>query len=263
MTRAAWKGYISLGQLGVPVRLYTGTQSIRPHFVQLHETDGSPVERQLRCRAEQREIESKELIRAVELEPGKYLSLTNDELEAAASETPKAIAVQQFSDLSAIPPHFYDKLFYIVPMRGGERGYALLREVLGRTKKIAIARFTIYNTQHLAAINVSGDILMLYQLRYAAEIVPRAHIKAPPLPRPTPKEIATLSAVVERFSGPLYLEDYHDDYADHLQELIERKSKGLPSASPAHPEPHATNDDELLAVLENVLQTGRALPSTT
>lgn len=261
MTRAAWKGYISLGQLGIPVRLYSGARSIRPHLFQLHESDGSPVERQLRCSAEQREISPSEIIRAVETEPGKYLTLTDQELEAAASDTPKSIAVRQFSDMAAIPPHHFDKTFYIVPTRGGERAYALLREVLGRTKKVAIAHFSIYGREHLAALGVAGDLLMLYQLRYAAEIVPRSSLKTPSLPRPTPKEIATLSAVVDRFSGPLYLEDYHDEYADHLAELVERKTRGLPSSKSEHPEPHATGDKELITVLEDVLQTGRSLPT--
>lgn len=262
MTRAAWKGYISLGQLGIPVRLFSGARSIRPHLFQLHETDGSPVERQLRCSAEQREISPNEIIRAVEIEPGKYLTLTDQELEVAASDAPKSIAVRQFSDMTAIPPQHFDKTFYVVPARGGERGYALLREVLGRAKKIAVAHFSIYGREHLAAMGVAGDLLMLYQLRYAAEIVPRSSLKAPSLPRPTPKEIATLSAVVERFSGPLYLEDYHDEYADHLEELVERKVKGLPSGTNDRPEPHATSDDELVPVLESVLHTMHSLPSS-
>lgn len=258
--RAAWKGYISLGKLGIPIRLYSGTRTIRPHLFQLHETDGAPVERQLRCSAEQREIPPGEVIRAIELEPGKYLTLTDQELEVAASNAPRSVAVRQFSDMSAIPPQNFDKTFYVVPTRGGERGYALLREVLGRAKKIAVAQFSIYGREHLAALGVSGDLLMLYQLRYAAEITPRTSIKAPPLPRPTPKEIATLAAVVERFDGPLYLEDYHDEYADHLEELVARKIKGLPSATNTPSEPHATSDDQLIPVLENVLT--HALPSS-
>lgn len=261
MARAAWKGYISLGQLGIPVRLYAGTQTIRPHLFQLHETDGSPVERQLRCQAEQRDINATEVIRAVELEPGKYLTLTDHELEVAASDTPKSIAIQQFSTLTAIPPQYFDKLFYIVPVAGGERGYALLREVLARTEKIAIVRFSIYGREHVAALSVSDDLLVLYQLRYAAEIVPRSSLKVPALSRPTPKEVATLTAIVDRFSGPLYLEDYHDDYADHLAKLVERKTKGLPERSTARREPHATSDEDLLPVLETVLQAGRELPA--
>lgn len=259
MTRAAWKGYISLGQFGVPVRLYSGVRTIRPHLFQLHETDGSPVERQLRCSAEQREISSDEIIRAVELEPGKYLTLTNQEIEGATDNSPKSIAIQQFSEMAAVPPHYFDKTFYIIPVSSGARGYAMLREVLGRAKKIAIAHFAIYGREHLAAIGVSGDLLMLYQLRFAAEIVPRASLKSPALPRPTPKEIAALSAVVERFSAPLYLEDYHDEYADRLKTLVERKAKGLPANVRPRAEPHATTDDKLVPVLETVLQTTRTL----
>lgn len=259
MTRAVWKGYVSLGQLGIPVRLYGATKSMRPHFFQLHETDGSPVERQLRCKAEGKEIASSEVIKAVELERGKFLALTDQELEITASDMPKSIAIQQFGQLEMIPPEYFEKAFYIVPGRGGERAYALLREVLGRMKRVAVARFSIYGSEHLAAIRGTGNLLMLHQLHFAAEVLPPTSLTSPPLPRPTPKEIDALSAVVERLSGALYLEDYHDDYADHLEALVERKAKGITAKSVARPEPHATPDSELMATLETILQKGNRL----
>lgn len=254
MLRATWQGYVALGQLGVPVRLYTATQSMRPRFVQLHESDGSPVERELRCLAEQREIESSEIIRAVEYEPGRYIALTDRELAQAVSDV-KTIAIQQFCDPSAIPSAYYDKPYYIVPAKGGERAYSLLREVLARRHIVAIAKFAIYHKEHVALVSVYGDLLLLQQLRFASEIVLRSNIKAPPLPKPSPSEIEALSAVVDRLSGPFFAEDYHDEYAERIQQLIERKAKGLSVPRRERVAPYATPESDIVAVLQDVIDS--------
>jgi DNA end-binding protein Ku len=265
MTRAAWQGYITLGQLGIPVRLYTAVQSIQPRFVQLHETDGSPVERQLRCKAEQREISSSEVVRAVEVEPDRYVTLTDRELDSGHQNDFKAITIQQFCDNTDIQTLYVDKPYYVVPTRGGERAYSLVREVLARLKKIAIAQFVIYNRAHIAALGVVGDLLMLQQLRYADEIVPRQSIRSPALPKPSPNEIEALSQVVELFSGPFFIQDYRDTFADNLHGLIERKKRGL---SPKRTEreriaPHATPEKDILVTLQESLHKHESSDTAT
>jgi DNA end-binding protein Ku len=139
--KATWQGYIALGQLGIPVRLYSASRLVRPQFVQLHEKDSAPVERVLKCSAENREITYKEIVRAVEYEPGHYITLTGQELERNLPTPAKTIEVKQFCELSEVAPIYYEKPYYIVPSKGGERAYALLREALVRSKKAIVAQF--------------------------------------------------------------------------------------------------------------------------
>jgi DNA end-binding protein Ku len=259
MAKATWQGYIALGKLGIPVRLHSATQSLRPRFVQLHEKDGSPVERELRCKHEKREIAPSEIIRAVEYEPGKYITLTDRELEQSATSPIKTIDVKQFCDPEAIDPIYFEKPYYIAPTRGGERAYSLLREVLARTGKIAIVQFVIYNKERIAAIGIHGDLLVLQQLRFDTEIVPRSSIKTPALPKPSPAEIEALSTVVERYTSPLYIQDYHDEHAEHINELIERKAKGLPAPRAERTAPNATPESEIVNALEDTLGDQPAL----
>lgn len=252
--KAAWQGYVSLGRLGIPVRLYAATRPIRPRFVQLHEADGSPVERELRCRAEQRKIDSSEIVRAIEVEPGRYVTLTAHELGVAAKSPVKAISVQQFCESDTVAPIYMDKPYYVVPARGGERAYALLREVMARQNKVAIAEFVIYDQERIAMIDVYDGIIMLQQLRFSAEIVSRRSIKTPALPKPSPTEVEVLSAVVERFSGPLYLEDYHDEHSERIRELVERKAKGLKGGlRQERIAPHATPEADIISALHDTL----------
>lgn len=260
--KALWRGYITLGQLGIPVRLYSATQSIRPHFVYLHEKDSSPVTRNLKCEKEDKEIPFGETIRAVEAEPGRFIAFTEQELERASGQEVKTFDVKQFCEPKAIDTVYFEKPYFITPTKGGERAYALLREVLARTDKLAVVQGIIYGNEHIAAIGVRGDLLLLNQLRFEAELTPRSNLKTPPLPKPHPNEIEALEAVVERFSGSFYIEDYHDEYSECVRELVERKAKGLPDSSRRErPDAHATPEDEIVNALASTLNNQPHLDS--
>lgn len=257
--RSIWSGYITLGQLGIPVSLYSAARVSRLQFVQLHEKDGSPIERILRCKAEGKQITQSETTRAIEHEPGRYITFTPDELERAEIEKSKSISVKQFCSPADIEPLYFDKPYYIAPTKEGARAYGLVREALSRSGKAAVTQFVLYNKDRLGIISPRGDILMLYQLRFASEIIPRSEVKTPPLPKATPAEIDTLTAIIERYSGRFYIEDYHDEQTERVRELLERKIKGLPA--PSTDDPSLTKDSDLLPALKQTLkEAGHQMP---
>jgi DNA end-binding protein Ku len=252
--KALWHGYIALGQLGIPVRLYSATTSQRPEFHLLHAEDGSPVERVLKCAHEDKEIEYSETVRAAEPVPGKYVTFTKQELERAGPYSTKVIQVTQFTEPAAIDPIHYEKPYYVAPGKGGERAYALLRDVLADSDKVAITQIVIRGNEHIAALGPHQDLLVLHQLRYATEILPRTSLKTRALPKPSPTERAALKAVVEQFSDRLYISDYHDEHTEALRELAERKAKGLPKPRRERTEATATPEDEIIQTLKSSLR---------
>ena len=252
--KSLWNGYIALGQLGIPVRLYNATRSIAPELHLVHQTDGSPVERVLKCKHEDREISHSETIRAAEVGPGSYVTLTKQELERAAPHSAKVIHITQFAHADAIEPIHYDKPYYMVPAKGGERAYALLRDVLMETGTLAVAQFVMRGNEHVAAVTNHRDMLVLHQLRYADEIVPRGQLKTRSLPKPSPTERAALRQVVERFSSSFFIEDYHDEQAETIHELIERKSQGLPPPRRERESAQATSEEDIIPALQHTLR---------
>lgn len=254
--KAVWQGYIAIGQLGIPVRLFAATQASGPRFVQLHAKDQSPVTRELKCRDEQKPISPDDVVRAVEYEPGRYISLTDQELARTTGDTVKTLAVQQFAKQDSVPPEYYEKPYYIAPDAGGEAGYSLLRETFSRTASVAIVSFVLYTKAHMGVIRQQGDMLMLLQLRFPSELVPRSAIKTPPLTKPTPHEIDIMAEVVERYSGPVYMHDYHDEYTERINELVARKAKGLPAPRQTSHRSRATPESEIVPTLQRALEEG-------
>jgi DNA end-binding protein Ku len=250
--KALWKGYITLGRLGIPVRLYAATQDSGVQFVQLHGVDNSPVERPLFCRQEHREIPYDEVVRAVEVD-GNYVTFTDQELERTQETAVKAVVVRQFCAPTQLPLTHFEKPYYVVPTKGGERAYVLLREGLARAAMVAVGQFYFYGNAYVGALEAKEDMLLLHRLRFTDELVPRASIATPPLPRVQPDELRMLQDVIERYSGPVHLRDYHNEYQEYVQALCERKAKGLPLPRPERVAAHATPESEIPAVLGQMM----------
>jgi DNA end-binding protein Ku len=200
----------------------------------------------------------------VEYEPGRYVTLTADELARAGAEDSKTIDIKQFSNQQDISPSFYEKPYFIVPDKGGERAYSLMREALQGSRKLAISQFRAYGREHIGAISGYGDLLILYQLRFASELVPRSQIKTPSIPKASPREIEALKEVIERFSGPFYINDFRDEQTDKINRLVERKIKGLPVPKDRTPAPQTTAEEDFLPVLRSTLAgAGVSISATT
>ncbi|HJQ08166.1 MAG TPA: Ku protein [Candidatus Saccharimonadales bacterium] len=232
--------------------MYTAVRSIAPNFIQLHAKDRSPVVRPYKCQKEDKEIPFKDIVRVVE-HKGVYVEVTASDIKGALA-TAKNITVKQFSDPQAIDPMYYDKPYYMVPGKGGELAYTLLRDAFVKAKKIAITIFTFYEKEHIGIIMTYGGVLMLQQLRFGAELVPRADIKTPTLPQPAPNQVDVAVKLMRRYSTPFYIEDYRNEQADYIHELIERKAKGLPPKRPQRVAPHTTPEDELMPTLNALLK---------
>jgi DNA end-binding protein Ku len=250
--KASWNGYLSLGKLTLPVRLYSATRSITPHFVQLHAKDHSPIMRITKCQKENQEIDTDEIIRAVKRD-GKYIEITDIDLKNARPNA-QNVMVRQFSDPHAIHPMYYERPYYIVPDKGGELLYTLLREAFVRTNKVAIVDYVLYEKEHIGIISAHGGMLMLEQLRFAAEIIPRAEIETPSLPQPTPIQVDMATQLMDRYSAPFYVEDHRNEQAKAIQEMIDRKAKGLPPKRQKTVAPHTTPEAQVMDALKSLLK---------
>jgi DNA end-binding protein Ku len=250
--KAVWKGYIVIGEFGVPIRLYSATKSAGATFVQLHEQDGSPVERPLFCQKEQREIPFNEVVKGIDVGGGKYVMLTSEELEHSTETPDKTLLVKQFCSSSDVEPMYYEKPYFLTAAQGGETGYSIIRQALAQTKTSAIATFLFYGTERIGAMQVHGDMIMLHQLRYSDELVPRSSIKTLAVPQPGPQEVSLMKQVIETYKSPLYMADYSDTYSDYISDLAERKGKGLPPKRQEQIPAFTTPEDEISNVLSSL-----------
>lgn len=249
--RASWNGYLRVGNLILPVRLYSAVQTIAPHFVRLHGKDHSPVTHVIKCQKDGEELRTDDIVRAVEV-GGKYIEIDEKDLQKNGLGD-KNITVRQFSESEAINPIYYDKPYYIVPGKGGELAYTILRQAFKKSHKIAVVTYMLYEKEHLGIIRTNEGTLLLQQLRFAEEIVPRGDIKTPSLPQPAPAHVDTATTLMERYDSAFYIEDYRNEQLDMLNELIDRKARSLPPKRQQQIAPKTTPEEDVMKMLRTLL----------
>src|SRR5947209_5434129 len=171
MARALWKGSITFGLVNIPIELHTAVRDHRPHFRMLHAKDKSPVRFERVCLRDGRPVAWEDLVKGYEYEKGRFVVITKDDFRAAALEKTRTVDIVDFVEAQAIDDRFFETPYYLTPVKGGERAYALLREALRESGRVGIAKFILRDAQHLAAIESIGDALVLSIMRFADELV--------------------------------------------------------------------------------------------
>jgi DNA end-binding protein Ku len=184
MARALWKGSISFGLVNIPVELHKAVHDHRPHFRMLHATDKSPVRFERVCIRDGKPVAWEDLVKGYEYEKGHFVVLTKEDFKAAAVEKTRKVDIIDFVRAEEIDDRFFDTPYYLVPEKAGAHAYALLREALRQSERVGIAKVILRDTQHLAAVEVIGNALVLTVMRFADEL---ADVK--PLDLPVAKDL--------------------------------------------------------------------------
>lgn len=245
--RASWNGYFKLADVVLPVRLYSAITSSLPSFIQVHGRDHAPVRRVTVCSKDGEELSADDIVRAVEHD-GKMIELSESELTRSHGDD-KSIIVRQFAEPDAIDPIYYDKPYYMVPGTGGELAYTVLRQAFQKAGKVALVTYMYYERARLGIVRHRDGMLILQQLHFADELVPRSKLKTPALPQPSPAQVNLAASLMDRYASNFYIDDYRNEQVDELNELIDRKAKGLAPKRRPRITPQTTPEDELTPAL--------------
>jgi DNA end-binding protein Ku len=229
MARPIWKGHISFGLVSMPVELHSAESRADVSFHLVDSRNAARVQYERVNSETGEEVPWDKIVKGYEYSDGSYVLMSDEEMERANVEMTRTIEIDQFVDASTIDIRYFEKPYIIVPGKGGEKGYVLLREAISRQGAAGIATIVIRARQHLAAVLTSGDALILEMLRYPQEL---RDAKDHSIPaggyrkyKVTEKEITLASQLVKGMSGEWKPAGYHDEYRDALMKLIQRKIK--------------------------------------
>src|SRR5689334_23069240 len=179
MARALWKGSISFGLVNIPIELHTAVRNHRPKFRMLHAKDKSPVKFERVCVRDGHPVAWEDLVKGYEYEKGRFVVMTKEDFQAAAVEKTRTVDILDFVKADEIDDRFFETPYYLVPARSGERAYALLREAIRESGRIGIAKFILRDAQHLAAVEVIQNAIVLTVMRFADELVDASRFEFP------------------------------------------------------------------------------------
>ena len=254
MARAIWKGSIAFGLVNIPVELHTAVRDSRPRFRMLHAEDKSPVKFERVCAREGKPVAWEELVKGYEYEKGRFVVLTKEDFRTAALEKSRTVDIRSFVKGEEIDDRFFETSYYLTPAKGGERAYALLREAIRETKLVGIATIVLRDAQHLAALEVVKDAMVLTLMRYAEELVDESEYKFPAMKDVRKPEMQMARALVENLADKWDPSQYTDQYRANLMKIIKAKMKGKEARLKVEEEPRSAEVVDLMERLRESLQ---------
>ncbi len=236
MPRALWKGSISFGLVNIPIELHTAVRDHRPKFRMLHARDKSPVRYERVCQREGKPVAWEDLVKGFEYEKGRFVVLTKEDLKTAALAKDRAIDILDFVKGEEIDDRYFETPYYLTPQKGSHHAYALLRDALKDSGRVGIAKIIIREAQHLAAVEVIENALVLTMLRYEDELVETSQLEFPARDQVRKAELDMAKMLIDNLAAEWNPSKYTDEYRENLMKLIQARVKGekpkLPAAEP-------------------------------
>jgi DNA end-binding protein Ku len=241
--RGLWNGAISFSLIHIPVSMHTASRSSTIDLGLLDKRDFAPVGYQRYNKSTGKVVDWNDVVKGYEYEKGEYVVLTDEDFRRANVEASRTIDIQTFVARDAIAPYYFDTPYFLVPDKGGERVYALLREALEQSQKLAVATFVLRSRQHVAALMPVDKIITLDTLRYHEEIQPHPDVAAAAAKKTngaSGRELDMALKLIDEMTESWKPEAFKDTYRDDLMKRIEQKVKSGQTHTLTQPEAETT-----------------------
>ncbi|MER8408741.1 Ku protein [Mesorhizobium sp. M0598] len=236
--RASWKGYLKLSLVSCPVRLYPATSaSERISFNQLHKKTHNrinmkPVDPELGL------VERSDLVKGYEYEDKQYIIIEDSDLDAVRIESNHTMNIEAFVDEHSVDVIYQDAPYYLAPDGAmAEETFAVLREAMRKSGKLAIARLVLSSRERVVTIGARENGMFVCTLRNPNEVRGTAeYFGNIPAGNPDPEMLQLAEALIKQKETTFDPKNYEDRYEIALMTMIREKLKGHKPIIAAAPE---------------------------
>ena len=227
--RAIWKGSITFGLITIPVKIYTavgrqGGDKIDMHL--LHEKDGERIHYSRSCEKGHKDIDWDEIIKGHEYAKGKWVEITDDDLDALDLESLDVIDVVSFTPYDQIDPMYFDKSYYVVPDEAALKAYRLMTDAMADEGLVGVAKVAMREREHLSALRVVDDMLVLETMHWPEEIREAKFDELKKRPKVQDRERKMARQLIQQLTDDFDASQFKDEYHNALKKLIDKKIKG-------------------------------------
>jgi DNA end-binding protein Ku len=261
--RPVWQGSLRLSLVSCPVALYRATSRANDISFHLLNPETNNRVRMIPTDPETGPVNRSDLVRGYETEKNRYVILSDDELDAVKLETTHTLDIERFVDASSIDRLFWDVPYILLPTDDiAANAYAVIREAMADTHRIALGRVVMHTRERLMAIEPRDNGLLTYTLRMRDEVVNMAKaLETIPDIKPDRQMVDIAERIIDQLEGRFAPDEFRDRYEEALRDLIRRKEKGEKPTVVAPP-PEPSNVIDLMAALKKSLGAKGAAPKT-
>ncbi len=258
--RSIWKGSISFGLVSIPIKVVSATESHSVSFHQVHTADGGRIRYRKVCELEEKEVPREEIGKGFETGDGTTVQLTDADLSALPLPTAKTVEILGFVPAEDIDPIQLDRSYYLAgDGRSAAKPYALLREALKRSGKVAVGKLAMRGRESLGLLRVYEDVLALHTMLWPEEIRSASGVAPEEDVAIRDAELDLADTLMETL-GELDWSELHDEYREAVEQLVTAKMEGVDTSGAGREAAAATGKGQvvdLMAVLESSVQAAR------
>jgi DNA end-binding protein Ku len=237
--RPTWRGFLKVSLVNIPVKVFPATESAASiSFNQLHAECQTRIQQKRWCPHCEREVPNTELVKGYEFEKGRYVIVSEEDMQKVRVESTRVINLSQFTDDTAIDPIYVDRAYYLAPDGAmAAEAFAVMRE--GMAGKAGIGKVALYGREYLVAIRPQKKGLVMYTLHHDAEIrsIDQIEELSSVPAKVKPEEMKLAKQVIATFDSELDLKEYKDEYKEGLRQIIDAKIAGEEFVAPEVQEP--------------------------
>ena len=120
-------------------------------------------------------VQKDEIVKGYEYRKGEYITIEPKELDQLRVPSKHTMEITQFVDASDIDPEFFEKPYFVIPENDAQaQAFAVVRQALKETKKVALTKIAFAGREHVVALTPTQDDdlggMMAYTMRYAQEL---------------------------------------------------------------------------------------------
>src|SRR5215471_12742381 len=252
--RPVWQGHLRLSLVSCPVALYKATSKANDISFNLLNPETMSRVRMVPTDPETGPVERSSLVRGYEVEKNRYVIVSDEELDAVKLETTHTLDIERFVDMGEIDRLFWADPYILLPTDEiAANAYAVIREAMVETNRVALGRVVMHTRERLMAIEPRDKGLLVYSLRMRDEVVNLAKaLDSVPDVKPSKQMTDIARKIIEQLEGAFEPEEFRDRYEEALRDLIARKEKGeKPTVTAPPPEP--SNVIDLMEALKKSL----------
>jgi DNA end-binding protein Ku len=226
--RAIWKGAVGFGMVVIPIRLYPATQSKDIAFSMLHGTCHSRIRQKRFCSYHEVEVPQDEIVKGYQFAKDEFVVMEPSDFDDLPVPSKHTIEITRFVDLAAIDPMYFERGYVLEPEPVGQKPFYLLKQALETTKRVAIAKVSLRQKEHLCCVRPYGNAIAMSTMFYADEIRPIDELDMPEDDSlVSEQEVAMATTLIDQLTGPFDLSEHRDGYRWELERVIEAKLSGV------------------------------------
>lgn len=236
-TRPTWQGYLRLSLVSCPVALYTATtRTGEVHFNMLHKDTHNRI-RMIPTDPESGPVDRSEIVKGYEIEKGRYVVVTDEEVKAVRLPTTRTLDIERFVGEEEIDRLYWNDPYFLAP--DGEmavEAFSVIRDAMKKEKRVALGRLVMHQRERLMALEAQDKGILAYTIRNKREVKDTKEIFGNiPAVKPPAQMVEIAAKIIDQLEGPFDPSQFTDRYEDALRALIKEKEKGATITAPAEP----------------------------